>query len=329
MLGSLSPVHNRNVLGAGLRREFPGAFEWADGMRRRVPSPTVSRSGVVWAVLAGLGAKALAGAAIALLVSTVLLMIDTRDWRGLSPLELREGLARFVSGAVGLAVALRAGGWRAVIALIAALTAADLAHAALAAPGRALFCERAGGSGQPEVCASRSILEELLARWPLIAGLAGGWLLSKLLRVVRPGSNAAPEAIGAVVAGQGIALAISVPFTPGPETADTMLVWIRLWTVMSLINLIVSLVGGHVLARRGARPWPGALIVAPVFFIAPWLPTLVYAAGKPAPDVPGVYAWIAIAPLAHALAFILASVVTAAFAPPRPPDADAARRAAR
>ena len=317
------------MLGAGLRREFPGASEWAGRMRHRLPWPAISRSGVVWAVLAALGAKALAGAAVALCVSTVLLVIDTRDWRGFSPVELREGLARFVGGAAGLAVALRAGGWRAVIALIAVLTAADLAHAALAAPSRALFCERAGGSGQPEICASRSILEELLTRWPLIAGLAGGWLLSKLLRASRPGPNAAPEAVGVVVAGQVIALVISVPFTPGPATADTMLVWMRVWAVMSLINLAVSLVGGHVLTRRGARPWPGAFIVAPVFFIAPWLPTLVYAAGNPPPDVPGVYAWIAIAPLAHALAFILASVVTAAFAPPRPPDAGAARRATR
>ena len=108
-----------------------------------------------------------------------------------------------------------------------------------------------------------------------------------------------------------------------------MPMWTRLWTIVSVINLAVAVVGGHLLVRRGQKPWPAAAILAGLFFIASWLPTLYYTgAGLPS-DAPAEYYWLRLATLASALAFVLASIVTAAFGRRRPPGADATRRAAR
>lgn len=321
------------MLGAGLRREFPGAFEWAGGMRRRVPRPTVSRSGLVWGLLAGLGAQGLVGAALGVIASTLQLAVDTSQWAGFRGFELREGLIDIAGGAVGLAVALRAGGWRAGLALITVLAAADLANTAATAPGRAIFCERSGGMdpGGLARCAPRSPIDEVLARWPLLTGLGAGLVVARRPGPGRPGSNASLEAIGAVALGPTVVFALStLLFAPGPGgTPETAPLWMRLWTIVSVLNLVLALVGGQLLVRRGRKPWPAAAVLGAVFFVAPWLPILSYSGAALPSDAPAEHYWLRIAPVANALAFLLASVVTAAFARPRPPGADAARRATR
>lgn len=321
------------MLGAGLRREFPGAFAWADGMRRRVPYPTVSRSGVVWGVLAGLGAKALAAAAIGAVASTLVLIMDPRDWRDLRAFEIREGFSAFAGGAIGLAVTFRAGGWRAGTTLIAVLAATAMANDAATAPGRSLFCERSGGMDPAvlRVCAPRNPIDEILARWPLLTGLAAGFVVARRLGSGRSGSNASLEAIGAVALGQTVVFALSTLFfAPGPAgTPETTPLWTRLWTIVSVLTVALALFGGHLLVRRGQKPWPAAAVLGTVFFVAPWLPTLYYSGAALPSDAPAEHYWLRIAPVASAIVFLLASIVTAAFAPPRPPDAGAARRAAR
>lgn len=266
--------------------------------------------------------------ALGLVVSTLLFAIDTSQWYGFRGFALREGLIDIAGGAVGLAVAFRAGGWRAALGLIAFLVAMDLAGAAAAAPGRAVFCERSGGNDP--VCAPRTAIDEMSARWPLVTGLVAGLPLTRALRSGGSGTNAPLEAIGTVALGQAIVFAAStLLFAPGPAgTPDTTTFWMRLWTIASVFNLAFALLGGHLLVRRGQKPWPAAVVVAALFFVSSWLPTL-YDAGAAPNEAVAEYQWLRIASLANALAFVLASVVTAALAPPRPPDADAARRAAR
>jgi len=260
---------------------------------------------------------------ITVVVSLTLLVLDPRDWRELP--ELREEAERVIGVAVGVAVALRAGGWRAVVGLVAAVIATDLINVVIAAPTLALFCERSGTAPPLELCGPRTPFDAVVARWPVIAGFGVGLLLARHLRERRGGSNASFEAIGAMAAGQTFARLFSVPFMPAPDDAETM----RIWMILSALNFAMALIAGHVLVRRGARPWPAAVSLAALYAIAPFLPSLGYYMKFPLVIPLGGFAWLTIAPVANALALILASVVTAAFGRPRPPDAGAVHRAAR
>ena len=323
MLGSLSHVHNRNVLGAGLRREFPGAFEWIGGMRRRVPPLQLARAGTVWAVLAGLGANQLFMVTFGGLLGIMLSFIALpRDWQSL--FAARGNAIAFIGGALGAAVALRSGGWRALLGFAGTVAAFELVNAMVAAPGQALFCERSGGAPL-DLCARRTGLEEILARWPLIAGLAAGPLVARRLRQGRGGSNASLEAVGLVFAGSQAVRLAAMPFLP-PLGEGVTAGYVMVTTTLSLA---VALLAGHLIVRRGGRPWPTAVLLALLVFAVPWIPSLIfyarYAANGPLPES----VWLNVIPVAYVSVFVLASIVTAAFAPPRPPDADATRRAAR
>lgn len=293
-------------------------------MRRRLPWPRVARTGTVWAILAGLGANALVGAVLRGLVGIVLSFTDVpRDWQAFP--AVREGLIIFAGGAVGAAVALRSGGWRALLGFAGTLAAFDVINGAIAAPGLRFFCERGGGAAQSEFCVDRGLLEQLVTRWPLIVGVATGLLLAQRFRSGRGGTNSPIEAIGVVFIGEEVARVAPAPFLPPPGDALTPAYWV----ITSALYLAVALVGGHVLVRRGARPWPISLILAVLFFVAPWVPSLVSYVKYPLGAPPAEYAWLAVSPAGYALAFLLGAILTAAFARPRPPDADAARRGAR
>ena len=185
------------MLGAGLRREFPGASAWIAGVTGRI-RPRVRRSDLLFAVLAGLGASALVSAIFSALGGIAFSIFELpREWR--DPFSVRIAAVTLGATAIGAAVSLRSGGWRALLGLGGVLAAFAVIDTALAAPGLALFCERSGGGAGIPLC-SRTIVDELASRWSTIVGLAAGLLAARLLIGGTHGSNAGLEAIGIVAA---------------------------------------------------------------------------------------------------------------------------------
>ena len=320
------------MLGAGLRREFPGASAWVTRVVSRAPRPGVSRSGSVWAVPAALGAQALITGVV-----TLALVAAFQVWppvyRETDPMGVivewrwpisAAAVGAFAGMATGAAVALRAGSWRGLVGYGLALVALGLATEAIGWRGRALFCERAGELAVLEVCRDRDVLEHALARWPVAAALVTGIVVARLLAVGGEGTNATLEAVGLIaLLTAPVQLAIAQLF--GPVGDDAM----RAFTVSSVVLMAAAALAGSLLVRRGGRVWPAAVAAAIVFFLLPALPgALSYYRSRP--DTPPAWGdWLFVAPAGAALAFLLAAVVTAALARSRPPDAGAARRAPR
>jgi len=274
----------------------------------------------MWAALTGLGAQALLAALLSLLIYIFFSMVQPRG--SLTFTSLAAPM-RFLSVAIGAAVALRSGTGRGLLGYLLLLTAIEAVGVAAGAPRRALFCERSGG------CAEASLLDEISRRLPTILGALAGLALVRSLGVARRAANASLESIGSLALLFPIAFLLVAPFgVPMGEPAFR--------TMLSLIALQVigAAIAGLVLVRRGGQPWPDAVIVAFLYFVGPWLPFLANYIQTRAPVELRADRFLQseavfFGPAAYALAFILASIVTAAFAPPRPPDADATRRAAR
>ncbi len=301
------------MLGAGLRREFPGAFEWAGRMRRRLLRPRVARTGMWWAVLAGLGASVLVTGLAGALVSLALSLIDPRTW----PFPPWYGAVRFLGVGAGGALAARIGRWRGLLVYAGAIAALDLAAYAAGAPGRALFCERAG-----DPCPLPGGVDRLLAYWPLLAGLLIVPAFSRALSIGPGRSNPSLEAAGVFVVASTLGQLALVPFT-GPADAAGSFVG---WTGLSLTAAILS---GRLLVRRGAAPWPAGVLLAVLLFVVPWLPSLLRYSEFRRSQASAEVEWLMLSPIAYALAFLVGAIVTAALARSPRPDADAARRARR
>jgi len=276
----------------------------------------------MWAALTGLGAQALLAALLSLLIYIFFSMVQPRG-----PLTFSLAAPmRFLSVAIGAAVALRSGTGRGLLGYLLLLTAIDVVGVAAGAPARALFCERSGG------CAEASLLDEISRRLPTILGALAGLALVRSLGVARRAANASLESIGSLALLFPIAFLLVAPLgVPEGEPA------FRTMLFLVALQVIGATIAGLVLVRRGGRPWPGAVIIAFLYFVGPWLPHLAnyiqYIQTRPPvelrTDLFLQSEAVFLGPAAYALAFILASIVTAAFAPPPPPDADATRRAAR
>jgi hypothetical protein len=319
------------VLGAGLRREFPGASAWFAGVASRASRPRVSRAGLVWATLAGLGTQALIGVVVGTLV-----VIAFQLWPPTGSADEvlvnitsvlpfpASAISGFIGTAAGAAVALRSGSWRALVAYTVALVALYLASEAVGWRGRALFCERAGELAVLDVCRQRELVDQALARWPIAAAVTAGIAGARLIAVRGQGTNAILEAVGLVAVLTPVArLAAASFFEPTGDEA------MRGFTAASLVVMAAAALAGHLLIRRGGRPWPGAVAIALVYLALPAAPGI-WGYYQARPTAPPAWAdWLFVAPFGAALALLLGAIVTAALARSRPPDAGAARHAPR
>lgn len=273
-----------------------------------------------WSVAAAVGARAIvlavAQAAIALVVAVT--------EPGSSPLLPASGAILVTAAACGGAIAWRTGGWRGLSGYLTALVALEVLRSLAAAPARAIFCER---SGVP--CPLPDEVGAIVARWPEAAGaVAGALLLSRAVATGTGRANGALEAAGVVALTSSLLPLLVFAAVPPDRSGRALTPEHAPWVALSLVTLVIALACGHLLVRRGARPWPGAVLVATTLFAAGWLPTALLARALPPEPAPEVD-WLLAAPLAYGLALVLGATLTAALARPLPPGGDAARRAAR
>ena len=311
------------MLGAGLRREFPGASSWIARAARRALPLRVARTSLGWAVLAGFGTQAIVTAVVGSLAAIVFAFVELpRDWR--DPFAVRSAIITLLGAAAGASVARRSGGWPALAGFGVALALFQLVGAAAAEPGRALFCERAGGAPDLAPCVPRTLQGEVLARWPVIVGIAAALLIARRNAAVARETNGALEAVGALAALEPltrVALALSLP--PGEGLSTTHL------AALVAMHIVYAMGGGIVLVWRDAFHWRTTAMVAAAYYGLPLVAAAVFFLRYPASAPPREHAWFTAAPAAYAAAFVLAALVTAALARSRPPDAGAARRAPR
>lgn len=290
------------MLGAGLRREFPGAFGWLDRVTGRVPL-LVRRSAPPWAALAGLGVQGLLAVLLGFAFFLVLAAIDGRADRSVA--DLRPAALGVLGALAAAIVAGRAGGKAGLVLLAAALIALQASARFGAAQGLDVFCERSGPE-QP-LCADRGLLGEFAAWWPLLAGLAIGAFLMRGSEAPVHGRNPLLEALGVVVAGLAVGQVLVLPFRPtAGDPADA-----AFWTAMVFLQIAAAVAGGAVLARRGGSVLPVGAVAASVFYLVPVLPLLPDNLRFPSPGWPIEYALVTFAPAINAIAFVAAAVIAA------------------
>lgn len=273
-----------------------------------------------WSVVAAVGTRAIVLAVAQAAIALLLTSIDPRT----ALLRPASGAILVAAAACGGAVAWRTGGWRGLAGYLAALVALEILRSLATAPARAIFCER---SGAP--CPLTDEVAVIVARWPEAAAAAAGALV--LARAVATGTgraNGALEAAGVFALTSSLLPLLVFAAVPPDLSGQTLTSEHAPWIALSLVTLVIALACGHLLVRRGARPWPGAGTVSAALFVAGWLPTALRDRVLP-PYRPAELDWLMIAPLAYGLALVLGATLTAALARPRPPGGDAARRAAR
>lgn len=307
---SRSPTHNRNVLGAGLRREFPGASGWLGRMGRRVPL-LVRRSDPPWAALAGLGVQGLVAVLLgfAFFVVVSVAMPRSADESALTDGRLLQAAVALRPAALGIVgtlaamvIAGRAGGRRALLLLAAALVAFQLIAMFSSAQGLELFCRNAP---EEPLCAGRGLLRDLAAWWPLLLGVAVGAFLMRDSEAPVLGRNPLLESLGVLVAAGALAQLLVLPFrAPTGDPADP-----TYWTAAVFIQAGAAIAGGAVLARRGGAVLPTGAMAASVFYLVPVLPLLPAQLRFPPPGWPIEYALVTFAPAINAIAFVAAGVV--------------------
>lgn len=316
------------MLGAGLRREFPGVSGWLDRLTGRAPL-LLRRSAAPWAALAGLGVQGMVAVLLGFAFFLVLSAIAPRPTAGSAPgdgelvlaaIGMRPAALGVIGTLAATIVAGLAGGRIALVLVAAALIALQASAMFSAAHGLELFCQRSGPD-QP-VCAQRGTLAELAAWWPLLVGLLAGSFLIRGSEAPVNGRNPLPESLGIVVAGLAIGQLLVLPFrqTSG-DLADP-----AYWTATVFLQFGAAVAGGYVLAKRGGSVLPAGAVAASVFYLVPVLPLLPQYLRFPSPGWPIEYALVTFAPAINAIAFVAAGVITGrpdqpiTIPGPRPPE---------
>jgi hypothetical protein len=229
----------------GLRQEFPEA----SALARRVPSPRVVRTSLVWAVLAAFGAALFVSAAITTPLGLLRLMGD------LGPIPVGQ-LVAAISVGVAFAVAWVAGGRSAAIAYGAILVLERL----LAVPALLSVCDRMGSA--TDFC---SLPLYVLGFWPTVLGIGIAYVLAGWIRRSEGDRNQLLEAAGALALVQALLGRLySALFTSASGFESGL--------AFAAVAVIAGVACGLVLLRRvaPARRWPILGLIA-LAVVVPWL----------------------------------------------------------
>ncbi len=204
----------------------------------RLSHPSVPRELWIWAALTGLGASAVASA----IFGIVLIPLRTTN----AAVYAASAVA-IVTIAIGLAVAWRAGGARAIGLYLVIHAAYWLASF----PGSLVFCERSGETN----CLARFAV----VQWRTFAGVVLAVAVARFMRPGGAGRSPTLSATGAYVTTQQLlsvpmaVLAFSAIAAGGPDYAITQVAY------FSTAAVGAAAVSGVVLGIRRA-PWRGALV---------------------------------------------------------------------
>lgn len=283
----------------GLRAELPELFALAARLRPL----TVPRM-PLWAVVLGaLGVRALTAQLLAG-AHSVLSLFGLLEFRTVEATTI-------ASYAAATLFAFGAARWRGVAAAVAALTLLSVGQLALAAPGRQLFCDRAGPGAPGDVCDTSALL--VARAWPLVVGIGLGLLARRIVRRGPSGTSALALAVGAGALLAGAAQSAIVPLVlpiPAPAEADLLLTWsVVAWMASAVVVWLVAGWWG----RRHLLD--AAVLVA--YALAPWVLSLrslldARVAGAAVSD------WRVFAPVGYAACAILALAVAAVIRRSRP-----------
>jgi hypothetical protein len=230
------------MLREGLASEFPFAKRAIDRLASSVRSAQVSREAPLWAAISAFGASWAVGA-IGQVFATGVRVVGLRD-----PASWLSGGLAILGYAFAIAVALRAGGRRALTWYFGLLAVQTATQIALALPGFLTFCERSGTDCSPL---------RLVAPY---AYLAAGIVVSPAaVRVIRSGptgTNVFLNGAGAfaLLAGLG-GLAF---FFGRPQDAVSI-------SAMSFgVSGGAAFLAGVVLRLRSPRPAPAGLLAGAI-----------------------------------------------------------------
>ena len=229
----------------GLRQEFPEA----SALARRVPSPRVARTTVVWAVLAAFGAALFVSAALTTPLGLMRLMGD------IGPIRMGQLIGALAIG-VAFAVAWIAGGRQAAIAY-GAILLLERILAALALIG---ICDRVGGA--TDFC---SLPLYVLGLWPTVLGIGIAYVLAGWIRRADGDRNALLESAGALALVQQLLSTLYSALFSSASGLESGLAF-------AAIAVVAGVACGLVLLRRvaPARRWPVLGLIA-LAIVGPWL----------------------------------------------------------
>ena len=160
------------MLREGLAAEFPSAKRAIDQVITAIRSAHVSREAALWAAISGFGASWIVST-IGQALATAVRLAGLRD-----PAAWLSGAVSILGYALAIAVAVRAGGRRGLVAYLAILVFQIALQIAISLPGFLTFCERSGSDCSPFRLATR------------YAYLAGGLITSMaVLRLIRSGAS--------------------------------------------------------------------------------------------------------------------------------------------
>jgi hypothetical protein len=281
-------VSERSSVGSLLQDEFGDVLI----VGRRVPRPSVARTPVHWAILAGAGAGFFASAFVTVALAIVYSAPRTSEVQ----LPTVPQIAQGVEIAVALAVAWRAGGWIAAEGYGAIIALERL----VAIPSVVRFCETIRGGPLGVTPASTSCtLEGQIARLvPIVVGVVAAVVVARFLGRTAAATNGVLEAAGALALAETAwftilrsALSPSTPGAPGdPVTA------VAFGLGQALVGGIFA---GLVLGGRAQRRWWGyaavmAAALAPtLFFSLPNLGESIAYAGETSLGLPIVLSYLA------------------------------------
>jgi hypothetical protein len=230
----------------GLRQEFPEV----PALARRVPSPRVARTTVVWAVLAAFGAALFVSAAL-----TTPLGLFRLAAAEIGPIQVSQLVGALAIG-VAFAVAWIAGGRQAAIAY-GAILLLERILAALALIG---ICDRMGGL--TDFC---SMPLYVLSLWPTVLGIGIAYVLAGWIRRADGDRNALLESAGALALVQQLLSRLYSALFSSASGLESGLAF-------AAVAVIAGVACGLVLLQRvaPARRWPVLGLIA-LAIVGPWL----------------------------------------------------------
>src|SRR5438105_789456 len=158
------------MLREGLAAEFPSAKRGLDQVITAIRSAHVSREAAFWAAISGLGASWIVST-IGQALATAVRLAGLRD-----PAAWLSGAVSILAYSIAIAVAVRAGGRRGLLAYFIIVAFQIALQLAAGLPGFLTFCERSGSDCSPLRLASRYVY------------LAGGLIFSiAVVRLIRSG----------------------------------------------------------------------------------------------------------------------------------------------